>query len=248
MRRVAKLDSATGDAPISTKVGDLLEPIIEFLRKAGLSKRQILAECNSAIGKSSRLGSKLDVVHVGFRKETIDIVNRWLRDPRYLNQNGRPDDLSLLGTRSISSLVKACQVAITPSLALAQLLEFGIVRNVGSRKYRLIRRSMDFAHSDYLPFEPNFRFLVDATRAATSRLRSSKTTHNLFWHCADNSRIHPQLTKDFLGFVRQRGLIFSHEINDWLDEHESTVKRSSRRTARLRRLGVGLFAIGSNED
>jgi hypothetical protein len=107
---------------------------------------------------------------------------------------------------------------------------------------------MDFWHADYLPFEPNFRFLVDAARAATNRLHSPKDKNSLFWQCADNSRIHLRNTKDFLSFVKQRGLSFMHEINDWLDEHESMeVSVADRRTPK-KRLGVGLFGIASNQE
>lgn len=247
-QQTTKLANTMGAVPPLLKAADLLEPIIEFLYKSGLSKKQLLAECRSAIRKASTAKSTLSVVHVGFRKETIDIVNRWLRDPGYLNHNGRPDDLPLTGSRSIGSLVKACRVAVTPNNALAQLLEFDIVKRVASRRYRLVRRSMDFGHSDYLPFEPNFRFLVDATRAATNRLQNSKASNKLFWQCADNSRIPPRHTKEFLAFVRHRGLSFVHEINDWLDEHETVEVRASRSRIHLKRLGVGLFGIGSNKD
>ena len=248
MQRAKSLVNSTDVVKPLLKAGDLLEPTIGFLFKSGLSKKQLLAECRSAIHKASTTKLTLSVVHVGFRKETIDIVNRWLRDPSYLNHNGRPDDLPLTGPRSIGSLVKACRVAVRPDKALAQLLEFDMVKRVASRKYRLVRRLMDFAHSDYLPFEPNFRFLVDATRAATNRLQDSKATNRLFWQCADNPRIHPRHTKEFLDFVRHRGLSFVHEINDWLDEHETVEARIPKNRTQLKRLGVGLFGIGSNKD
>jgi hypothetical protein len=107
---------------------------------------------------------------------------------------------------------------------------------------------MDFWHSDYLPFEPNYRFMVDATRAATNRLLSPKDKNKLFWQCADNPRIHPRDTKAFLIFVKQRGLSFMHEINDWLDEHERTEAGLTQRRAPTRRVGVGLFGIASDAD
>lgn len=248
MRRATKSVDAIGVAPAHAKAVDLLEPIIEFLYRSGLSKKQLLTECQSAIYKASTTKSRVSVVHVGFRKETIDIVNRWLRDPSYLNHNGRPAELPLTGSRSIGSLVKACRVAVTPGNALSHLLEFGIVKRIASGRYRLVRRSMDFGHSDYLAFEPNFRFLVDAARAATNRLQDSKTSSKLFWQCADNPRIHPRYTKEFLIFVRHRGLSFVHEINDWLDEHETADARASKTRSRAKRLGIGLFGIVSEDE
>ena len=225
-------------------VSTLIGPIMEFLYKSGFSKSELAAECRSAIKKAGAKPSKLPVTHVEFGKDVIDIVNRWLRDPHYLNKHGRPDELPLAGARSISTLVRDCKVAVTPSKALLNLLNFRMVTRVASRKYRLISRSMVFWHANHLPFEPNYRFLVDATRAATNRLQHPKD--QLFWQCADNPRIHPRLTKEFLSFVKQRGLTFMHEINDWLDEHEIRESRPANGRANTKRLGVGLFGIASD--
>ena len=233
-----KLNAAAAASPDARK---LLGPIIAFLFKSGLSQAQLLAECRSAVRRAS--ASKLKIIHVGFAQEGTDIVNRWLRDPAYLNNAGRPDELPLKGDRSIGSLVRACRVSVTPSVALEMMVDFGVVRRVASGKYRLIRRLMDFGHSKFLPFEPSFRFLLDATKVSTTRLRHSTKTPGLFWQCADNSRIESRNAQAFLRFAQQRGLSFMHEINDWLDEHERIKSRSFEKQVPLRRLGVGLFGI-----
>jgi hypothetical protein len=220
---------------------ELLAPIATFLVKSGLSPAQLLSEFRFAIKRAS--ASRLKVVHLGFGEEASIIVNRWLRDPTYLNSAGRPADLPLKGGRSITTLVKASQPHVSPSVALNLLVEFGIVRNVKSTKYRLMRRLVDFGHSRYLPFEPNFKFLVDATRVSTSRLRDARNAPGLFWQCADNSRIDARQARAFLQFAQQRSLSFMHEINDWLDEHECKQSRSRRKAVHLKRLGIGLFGI-----
>jgi hypothetical protein len=248
MKRPSKQKQIAGTTHPIPNASALIEPAIGFLYRSGFSKKQLLTECRSAIRVASSTRPRLNVVHVDFGKDAIDIVNRWLRDPKYLNRNGRPDELPLTGVRSLGSLVRDCRVTVSPSKALSQLLKFEIAKQVASKKYRLVRRSMDFWHADYLPFEPNFRFLVDATRATTNRLHAPKDRNRLFWQCADNSRIHPRYTKDFLSFVKQRGLSFMHEINDWLDEHENTAARVASRSARKKRLGVGLFAIASDRE
>jgi len=248
MNRPSKLKRIVKTPIAPPNASALIEPIVGFLYRSGFSKKQLLAECRSAIRMASSTNSQIHVIHVEFGKDAIDIVNRWLRDPGYLNRNGRPDELPMTGVRSVTSLVKDCRVTVSPKKALIQLLRFQIVKEVASKKYRLVRRSMDFWHADYLPFEPNFRFLVDATRAATNRLQFPKDRNKLFWQCADNSRIRPRDTKDFLSFVKQRGLSFMHEINDWLDEHERTEVRVADRRAPAKRLGVGLFGIASDHE
>jgi hypothetical protein len=49
-----------------------------------------------------------------------------------------------------------------------------------------------------------------------------------------------------LRFAKQRSLLFMHEINDWLDEHEGPERKSKKGPMRMRRLGVGLFGISSD--
>jgi hypothetical protein len=220
---------------------ELLGPIATFLFKSGLSRAQLLSEFRLALSRAS--SSKLKVVHMALGEEAANIVNRWLRDPNYLNNAGRPAELPLRGNRSITTLVKESQSHVSPSAALNLLVEFGIVRKVKSARYRLMRRLVDFGHTEYLPFEPNFKFLVDATRVSTSRLRDARKAPGLFWQCADNSRIDARLAKRFLQFAQQRSLSFMHEINDWLDEHELKRSRSAKRTVQLKRLGIGLFGI-----
>ncbi len=225
-----------------TQIGrELLAPIAAFLAKSGLSRTQLLAEFRSALSHAT--ASKLKVTHMKIGEEASSIVNRWLRDPMFLNSAGRPADLTLRGARSITALVKASRMKVSPKVALNMLIEFGIVRNVATGKYRLVRRLVDFGHLDYLPFEPNFRFLVDATKVSTNRLRSPKGTPGLFWQCADNPRIDARHAGDFLRFAQQRSLSFMHEINDWLDEHEDKRAYSKGQKVRLKRLGIGLFGI-----
>jgi hypothetical protein len=236
--KVPKRTSATNATQIRR---ELLVPIAAFLMKSGLSRAQLVAEFRSAIRHAS--GSKLTVTHMRIGEEASSIVNRWLRDPMFLNNVGRPAELPLRGRRSITALVRAAHANVSPAAALNMLVEFGIVRKIATNKYRLVRRLVDFGHLEYLPFEPNFRFLLDATKVSTSRLRNPKGTPGLFWQCADNPKIHARHASEFFRFAQQRSLSFMHEINDWLDEHESNLTLSSRSRLPMKRLGIGLFGI-----
>lgn len=243
MRRAKPKDRATHAPMTSQDASALIGPIIGFLYQSGFSKKRLLTECRQAVQKAETKPSKIPVSHVNFGKDAIDIVNRWLRDPKYLNQYGRPDELPLAGAKSLTSLIKDCRVEVSPNRALMNLLLFKMVTQVASKKYRLVQRSMSFWHADHLPFEPNFRFLVDATRAALSRLQQPAS--KLFWLCADNPRIHARLSKEFIVFAKQRGLSFMHEMNDWLDEHEVRSGSSAMRKVPMKRLGVSILVSDS---
>ncbi len=241
MPRASNIPMPTRSTSQSEVGRELLAPIAAFLLKSGLSRAQLMSEFRTAIRRASR--SKLKVTHMQIGEEASIIVNRWLRDPMFLNKVGRPAELSLRGAPSIASLVKVSQANVSPASALKMLVEFGIVKKVTMGKYRLVRRLVDFGHSEILPFEPNFRFLVNATRVSTSRLRKPKGIPGLFWQCADNPRIDARHAGEFLRFAQQRSLSFMHEINDWLDEHESKRSYANRNHNQLKRLGIGLFGI-----
>ena len=220
---------------------ELLAPIASFLVKSGLSQKQLLMGFRSALRHAS--ASKLRVTHLQIGEQASSIVNRWLRDPAYLNAAGRPIELSLNGSRSISTLIKASQSTVSPRAAAKMLMEFGIVKRVALGRYRLVRRFVNFGHLRDLPFEPNFKFLVDATKVSTSRLPNASGQPGLFWHCADNSRIDARRAKEFLRFAQQRSLSFMHEINDWLDVHEYKGPQPKGSRIKLKRVGIGLFGI-----
>ena len=220
---------------------ELLTPIMAFLYRSGISKGTLLAECRAAIQASS--SSKLRIVHVSVGQDLIAIVNRWLKDSQYVNSSGRPDELPLSGKRSIRSLVRASGTKVSAKQALTFMTTYGVATRVSSGKYRLVRRLMDYGHSKYLPFEPNYRFLVDATRVSTKRLKRIDKRAGIFWQCADNPTIDSHKIGDFMQFAQQRGLSFMHEMNDWLDAHDCATFRVSRKRSNLKRIGVGLFGI-----
>src|SRR5882672_563946 len=131
LRQIQSRNQRKGQSP---NTQDLLLPILTFLRKSGIPQSRLLLECRSAIRQAGASKSQLKVVRIGFGYVSSSIVNRWLRDPSFLNHAGQPDDLSVRGMRSVTSLLKACQVTLAPSKVVALLVEFGTIRRVQSGK------------------------------------------------------------------------------------------------------------------
>lgn len=235
-------------APSAQTSRELLIQIITFLKRSGLSKADLLSECRAAIEHASETKSQLKVVHVGLTQDSADIVNRWLRDPIYLNAAGKPDDLLLKGSRSFTSLVKSHRPSATPSKVLGYLIEYGNVKKVAAGRFRLVHRYLNHSHPKHITFEPNLRFLSDAIQVSTKPLSRSEKSPRLYWHCANSSRVDPRHAQEFLRFSRQRSLSFMHEINDWLDEHEVEISVTEKNPKKLKRLGVGLFGICADSD
>ena len=234
--------------PSQPIVRDLFVPISAFLLRSGMTKTQLLSEWRTAIDQAAQATPGLKVVRIGFDNLASSIISRWLRDPTYLNHAGRPDDLPFRGKKSVTSLLKAGQVTVPPTKVLALLIELGTVKKIAPARYRLIRRSMSYIIPEYLPFEPNFQFLVDAARACTWGSGLPPRAPRLFWLNAASTRVDNRHAPDFLRFAKERGLSFIHEINDWLEAHESQGKRTpavEKRVSRRRRIGLSLFGVSS---
>jgi len=230
------------------EVNDLLVPIVEFLKRSGYTPHTLIAEWRAAIRKCAKANKGVKVVRIGFDKLGLTLVSRWLRDPAYLNRVGRPDDLPIRGKRSIDSLLKACAIDRSATDVLESLVRFGTVKRISPNRYRLVRRSVNFEVPNIIPFEPSLEFLVDAVRASTWGSRSAQREPRLFWQNVVSRNIPQQHAAEFLRFAKDRGLTFMHEINDWLEAHESqsgTRAQQFRRSGRTQRLGIGLFGICS---
>lgn len=248
MSRLPKPNSTSAAEPSTPALSDLLVPISAFLLRSGFTKPQLVSEWRVATRKASQVRSGMPVVRIGFDNLASSMISRWLRDPKYLNRVGRPDDLPLNGARSISSLLKAGKVKVPATRVLALLIELGTVKKIAPARYRLIRRSMSYTIPQYLPFEPNFQFLIDAARACTWGSGHPHKSPRLYWLNATSNRVKRRHAAEFLRFSKERGLSFIHEINDWLEAHESDGSRSlgARKSERPTRLGMGLFGICSN--
>lgn len=250
MRKKAPFKMPVENLPRDLVVQDLLVPIVEFLQRSGMQQPQLNLEWQSAIARASRAGKGVKVVRIGYEQLGLTVVSRWLRDPSYLNHAGRPDDLPLRGRRSFNSLLKSCAVTRPAVDILDSLMEFGTVKKVASNKYRLIRRSINFAIPSYLPFEPNFQFLVDAVHASTWGSSVVPKSPRLFWQNAASNSVPNKYAVEFLQFSKERGLSFMHEINDWLEAHESLDAPTSRKrigSKKRKRLGIGLFGVCSDQ-
>jgi hypothetical protein len=208
-----------------------------------------MSEWRTAVRRTSKHKPRLKVVRIGFEHLDSTVIARWLRDPTYLNRVGRPVDLPLTGKVSLNSLLKTCRLRVLPRQVARLLLEFGSVKEISPGRYRLLRPHLNFTRPNILPFEPNFQFLVDAVRATTWGSAAKGKEPRLFWQNAIHTGVHHRHVAKFLTFARERGLLFAHEIDEWLEAHDNDpYKHSSKRSLGRARLGVGLFGICSDPN
>jgi hypothetical protein len=223
---------------------DLLNPIFALLLRAGYGEQELIELCGKLIRNAKVSKKGPPVFRIGEDYITADLVRRWLRDPKYINSQGKPKELAVTGICSLQSLIHDCGSRAAVSSVAALLIKFGTVKRLDNGALRLVRRSLNFTIPDGLPFEPNFRFLVDAVRSSTRGLGQNVVGPRLYWHCADSKQIPKKDEELFLRFSEERSLSFMHEINDWLDQHAITGAAQGR--LQSPRVGVGLFAICGN--
>jgi hypothetical protein len=225
---------------------DLLAPIFALLVRAGYGEDELIEICANSIKKTKTNRKGPVVFRIGDDYITADLVRRWLRDPKYINSHGKPRELPETGSVSLQSLIfdSGSRASVVPVAAL--LIKFGTIKKLENGSMRLVRRSLNFTIPDGLPFEPNFRFLIDAVRSCTRGLGQKAIGPRLYWHCADSKQIPRKDAEHFLRFSEERSLSFMHEINDWLDQHAMDGKSLDK--VRTPRVGVGLFAICESTD
>ena len=219
---------------------ELLAPILGLLLRSGLGEKKIREQFDRALSAAKRERSGPQVYRVQSKYLSADLLHRWMRDPKYLNSNGKPVDLPAQGETSIASLVKESAISGSPETIVPFLLKFENVRRTRDGKFRLLRRSLNYKIPDLLPFEPNFEFLVDAARSCTRGIGLPKRSQDLFWQRADSLRLDPAQAKGFLEFAETRGMLFMHEMNDWLDQRAGANDQKRKRSLKV---GVGYFGI-----
>ena len=227
-------------------VSELLSPIVMLLLRSGLSQEQLRREFASATNRALKSKSNLRVARIERSFACASVVDRWLRNPLFLNPAGRPKDLPLRGKSSIATLCKSAGIIGTPREVLNALIKYGNVKKTDRGDYRLLYRFMQFLNHDYLPFEPNFQLLVDATAVATRNLARKKKRPQLFFFSVERRDVPQKYVAEFIEYAHQKALLFTDEINDWLEAHSNPSPKSTTKRAKLMRLGMALLPICSD--
>lgn len=225
------------------EIAALLSPIVTFLSRSGIPDTELTREFGSALRKAIHGAKKVDIKRIGMTDWCSEIVDRWLRDPAYLNAIGKPKDLPLHGKISIAALIKTVGISSTSKKAVAFMEGFGAIQKTSQGTYSLVRRYTYYTIPGALPYEPNMEFLIDAVAAATRGLGERKSEESLFWLRAHNATIPKRYVPAFLAYTRQRGLVFLQEVDDWLEQHAEAQPGSRSVPSKCTRMGIGLFPI-----
>lgn len=248
-RRNRPADRAIGNAnngAAGRAMEALLLPTLTLLRASGFTEAQALALFRRAWKGASQIRGSKSVKPINPHNSYSEIVARWSRDRRFLDNNGVPRLLTYKGRDGIETLVRLVDATSDPRSALKVLIRFGTVKHVGNGRYRLLWPFFSVASSSDFAFEPSANFLAEASATVLGMLKRRRQPLGTgpFWRVADSTAVPERYTNDFLAFLRKRSLPFLEEIDEWLHAHAATPSRGEQGL----RLGLGLFSIVSRQS
>ncbi len=225
----------------------LLLPIAAFLHASGITRESALEIFAGALTRASKASVGRRMVRIGNPTRYAEVVSAWLRDKRYLDERGWPRPLPFKGRAGFASLAKGVTPKTDPLNVLSVLMRYGNVKRTKEGSYELVRPFFYSSGPKTMAYEPLAHFLSDASSTLSKILKRSKSWRgpDLFWQKAENPRVTEATAKRFMAFAKERGLIFLHELDDWL---EANCSRDGAGDVQLRRIGLGIFSIYSDPD
>lgn len=168
------------------------------------------------------------------------VVNGWLQDPDFLDQNGDPMVLQLRGEQpNFEDLAMRYSGDITGRAILDELMRIGLVGKPDKNSVKLL-------HHGYLPRESNTEMIdVFSTHAADLM---TTAIYNMDEEGHDDPRFQRQVTyhdlpesviKEFEEYSHEKSRALLLDFNKWLARKKKTIKpKTDEATGRV---GVGIY-------
>jgi hypothetical protein len=224
----------------------LLYPIAAFFSSGGMNRAESLAAFAAAFDSLRRSERKLALEHIGTSTCYLDLIATWSRDRKFLDSQGRPRHLPVSGQNGFSALVRSTGARQDPKELLRVLIRYKNVRRLRDGRLHLVSPLFRTSAGSRIAFEPTARFLSDASSTLTHILKknaSESTSPDLFWRSVESMHVSRASAGKFMGFAKERSLLFLDELDDWLQAHGRAKLRSGEKRLRV---GLGLFSIHTN--
>jgi len=229
------------------RVEKLLLPIAAFLHAGGLPKKDAERIFSSIYGQSIRSRSTMRVEHIEHQAQYANMITRWTRDRRFVDDRGQPRLLPLRGKDSFSVLVKIVSPRANVDKVLSTFNRYRTVRRTREGMCELMAPYFSTSTPKTVAYEPLAAFLSDASATLARMLSPARRSRRIesFWRMVDSTNLTEAAARRFTIFVRERSQLFLEEVDDWLEACGQRKIKSQNHNAR-RRVGLGLFSIYSN--
>jgi hypothetical protein len=206
---------------------NVLVSIFDLMLSAGFEARDLERLCMSALGRAAanaRVGTKDET---GGLMTAALVLDAWHRDHRYLDRNGAPRAIPLLGPApSVEAMARSQRPKKRPA-DIAQRLR--ILKLVVSNRRDLYKPSSDVAvisSKDPLVLQHTVRALSALLATVGRNVNGATGVSPLIERHAEVPDLPRRDVEAFQNFTQIQGRTFIRTINDWLESRRA--RRSSR--------------------
>jgi len=234
----------------------LLEAVLEFMCRCGLSEAALRAAFESALTsllnrQRGTQPSAGDDLYIRTQNLPAQVLRVWHRDARYTDPEAKPRPLSLTrGRNSLLSIVRRLDPAADAAKVVGGMKTANLIRQTSTGSYLPTSEAAIVDRLHPLLVEHVTKLisrLVSTVSRNTDPTGKSLTLIDRHAYAAD---LDPGQRAAFAEFARSQGMTYLESVDDWLEHRRTThVSRGSiRNRVRGVAAGVYLFAyLGDDE-
>lgn len=183
-------------------------------------------------------------INVGVR-----LVSKWIKEPRYLNDAGKPLSLPLKakGAPSFEELVESvCKQDIRPRVILDEWLNVGIVKLSGAKKVQLC--SDAFIPKDGINEKAFFvgQNIADHLSAASKNLLNHSPA--FFERCVYYDGLSEESITELKSLVSNQGMTMLKKINERAAQLKSQDIVDAKNKEKTQRINIGLYLYHEGDE
>ena len=220
---------------LSAAVRKMLRPLVRILLRSGIPYG-LFAD----VAKQVYVEIADDEVAIRGRKQTVSRVSGWLRDARFVDENGEPVWLPMAGEgASFTQLVKEFSGDVPPRAILDELMNVGAVEHLDDDRVRLLTRA-------YIPRDSKADQLgILGTDVAYLIATIDQNVHEtdaapLF----QRKVVYDNLPDDVLPRLQKlsgdQAQVLLEQLDHWMSQHDRDVNPSAGGSGR-KRAGLGIY-------
>ena len=222
--------------------------ILEFARDFDLnpqSARRAFQKAERSVAKSPYRLS--EAVRYQTLHHIAEILDAWYREPAFLNENGDPRALPLVGPKSFSTLARRFLPGFNPSEIADILITERLLERDSNGAVVPVRRAARFASKSALMMDrvPALLYALFSTLRHNAR-STGRPPHMRCERGTLIDRLPVDQIPAFNDFVRKLAYTVLNQTDGWASQRQVPQGAKSRR--RLARVGVEVFAYVEDEN
>jgi len=230
---------------------ELTTALVNFLHSAGLDKKGIEGAVREALRKmpTAKAVRKVAGIDAGTASTIGAAFHRWFRSQEFIDRNGKPIPLRLLGPgKTVQSLIAADNAAVPAGEIARELGRLGLVKKTAAGRYvPTALHSLIRTHHPYLT-EHIAHSIIRFLHTVNENASGSGNSVPLIERYAHVSSISESRVRDFKDFSNQQGEALIDTVNDWLESNRANSKATSPKNTYQAGLHVFAYVARSGKS